>query len=876
MKISVNLVNKYLKNPLSTQQMAETLERTEVEVEEILYANQLDDKIIVAEVLSVKNHPNADKLKIADVDNGIEVVNIVCGAPNLLKGMKVALAQTGTTLPSGDVIGEAEIRGVKSHGMLCSAYELGWSDDHSGLVELDPSLPLGKSLCDIATNSDILDIKTPSNRWDYLSYIGLSREISACLTDNDVVEPEVHQHKYQNREVVKVKDQDSCKAIYSARISINNHVKTPKWLTDYLNDSGMRSVNAVVDITNFVMLEHGQPSHAYDAKKLKGQLAVRMAKSGERLTTLVGKTITLNPKDLLVVDNSGPVGLAGVMGGNKTETDENTTEIMLEVANFDKTIVRRSAMRHGLRTEASSRFERGLPVPLPLYAMNRLISLIEEICEGKLLDPPTAQINLQDKNIGLLGMRIRRAEQFLGYKIDEKEIVALLSKRGFVPRHFSFTKEIRQLSGAGFEKDPDLPQIIYAKAGILFRDLSDMLTRGMEVPKNSLKTGDLIFVQNKANKVTESYVYTGNRKIIIWNEKKKICELKTISSFAGANYVARRYVNNFNHIISVEIPWWRNDISSEVDLFEELAKSIGYDSMPETLPNLPPSATTQHSLLPSLMELRTMLVGTGANEVMTYSFVSAKDLTDTLVNPAGCLQIENPLSSEQDYLRSSMLASHLRVVAKNQSYDASAFYEVSRVYKKVGKTASESWKLGLAVCGSDSLLRLKGLIDIILEIYKIDAGFRRNPNNKLFIANRSAEITSGFGSFGQVDFTILSNFDVQTEVSWAELDIEEILNNAKKIKAREPVPYMLVRKEITVEVDDYSTFSDLKQKLKNLVREVVFRSEFSNEELRKKSRKRITISLIMDMGPNPKGQEISNTLDEACKKVSEIAKAQVL
>jgi len=204
MKISVDLINSYLINKLSTEKMAEVIERTEVEVEEILYANKLDEKLITAKVVEVIKHPNADKLNKAKVDNGTALIDIVCGAPNISEGLVVALAQVGSVLPDGFEIGEAKIRGEVSHGMLCSEKELAWGEDHGGIVELDPSLPIGQSLCDIAKMSDIIDIKTPSNRWDYLSYVGLSREIAACDDQNSLIEPESHEITYKNREVAKV------------------------------------------------------------------------------------------------------------------------------------------------------------------------------------------------------------------------------------------------------------------------------------------------------------------------------------------------------------------------------------------------------------------------------------------------------------------------------------------------------------------------------------------------------------------------------------------------------------------------------------------------------------------------------------------------
>jgi len=877
MNISAKLINQYLKKPLKTQEMAEVLEKSEVEVEEIIYAAQLDEKIITASVKEVSKHPNADKLKLVTVSTDAGEIEVVCGAPNVRPGLVVALAQVGSVLPSGDVIEEATIRGEKSHGMLCSALELGWGDDHSGIVELDPTLPLGKSLCDIAENSDIIDIKTPSNRWDYLSYIGLTREIAANLADNDLVEPKLEEITYNDREVVKVKSTAECRAFVYAKLSIQTNSKSPQWLVDNLQASGMRSINPVVDITNFVMLETGQPSHAYDAKKIKGSLGVRNATPGEELTTLDGKLLKLSSKDVMIVDKSGPIGLAGVMGGLSTETTESTQQIILEVANFDKTSVRRSALRHGLRTEASSRFERGLPLPLPHYAANRIIGLLKEICGAQMVEQPNRQLYgaIDDE---FLGMRQRKAEKFLGYKLDEKAVQQALSKRGFKPSHFSLSKQLRALPDRlEANGKSNFVEKIYSMAGVkLGQSLQDLLASGMDVPPNALKPGDLILLSATAGSLYDAFIVTAAGKAAGYiDQRKKV--LSTASLVKSKNYVgSRRYVDNFNHIISVEVPWWRLDITSEVDLFEEVAKAMGYENMPATLPLMEPTNTESHQLLPHLLNLKNALVSYGMVEVMTHSFVSKKDIITSLSNLEKNLQVENPLSSEQDYLRSNLLPSHLRAVAKNLSTDNSAIFELSRVYEKSAKAAHESWRLAITVWGAQSLLRLKGVIDVVFDYYKLGPSYKRELNSEWFYSGRSARIGSGFGYFGQLNDSILRDFDISKEVSYAELNIEEIIESRVRPKITEVLPYQIIKRDITVETNSLATFEELKNSLEKTCKSTNYVGEYVDDSLKSQSRKRISISVDFDLGPNPTAQQIDDQLKECVVNLEKLPQAKVL
>jgi phenylalanyl-tRNA synthetase beta chain len=320
MKIAIETLNRYLKQPRSTEAIIKLLERTEIELEEVITGGTLDPKIILVKTVDVQPHPNADRLRLVVVSDGRKKIRVVCGAPNVTVNQRVGLVPPGAVLPDGTKIETAKIRGEVSHGMLASAKELGLSDDHGGIhvFEEDQS-KLGTSLCDIVFSKDVLDIKTPANRWDYLSGVGIAREIAAYDDGQQVVEPEVGSYTYKNTEPVIVKAREDSRRFVSARLRLKNDAKSPTWLVDNLAANGIATHNPVVDITNFVMLETGQPSHAYDATTLSGCLEVRHAKKREKITTLDDEVRELSENDLVVCDASGPVGLAGVMGGASTQ-----------------------------------------------------------------------------------------------------------------------------------------------------------------------------------------------------------------------------------------------------------------------------------------------------------------------------------------------------------------------------------------------------------------------------------------------------------------------------------------------------------------------------------------------------------------------------
>jgi phenylalanyl-tRNA synthetase beta subunit len=906
MRLSVNSVNSYLSRKLSTQEIVDALEKTEVEVEDVLLASKLDSNIVTAKVLKISKHPNADKLRLAEISFGNKISLVVCGAENLAVNMIVAYAQPKSVLPDGSKIEKAVIRGQKSAGMLCSAKELAISDDHAGILELDPSLPTGISLCDIESIGDVLDIKTPANRWDMLSIIGLAREVSANTDLSQIIEPKTLDIKYFDKKYVNVKEIGECSRFISARLSIAKSTTTPAWIVDNLEAAGLRSINSIVDITNFVMLETGQPSHAYDSSKLNGVMQVRFAKKGELLPTLDGVSRKLDKADLVIADSNGPIALAGVMGGASTEVDSSTTDILLEVANFDKTTVRRSALRHGIRTEASGRFEKGLPLPLQDFAMKRLLYLFETVCSAKIVDGPFDQLNAWPW-IQFLGLRVRSAEKFLGTKIDEKKLVKGLKARGFSAEHFSLSSEANKhlgkpyLLGASFKQNGEnefdcsyLTERIYSKIGIAIgHTAKQQFDNGTSVEADSLRPGDLLFYSGHwdkissaergdighvgmvlaGNKVLEASQYEYDKKSKQYKKSKaggvRLTQVENFTenpSYKGA----RRYTESFNHIIAVTCPWWRSDITIEQDLFEEAAKIVGYENITATLPQLPPTQTDKHQLVLKLDALRDFLVSQGFFEIMTYSFVSNKHLRLSGLSEDSHLKIINPLSIEQEFLRSSIMMSHIQVASNNRSYwqKEFTFFELSRVYYKDSTQKNnkrESWQLAITAIGEGSVSRLQNILRSTGQKYSWKSRIE-NTSKQNYIEGRCASLVvdgSSVGVFGQIKPSLLKNYKYSAEVSFLEISISEDLITPKEEVVEPVAVYSYIDRDFTIEVDrscQWQSVIDALPKKNELIR-LEFVSYFSDESLVSKNKKRLSFRVWLDCGSQPSQKQISLASD---------------
>jgi phenylalanyl-tRNA synthetase beta chain len=392
MKVPLGWLAEWVDLP-DEAELCERLTLAGLEIEEILRSGPDLSAIRVGHVLERRQHPNADRLSLCRVDvGGPDAISVVCGAPNVAEGQKVAVALPGTKLPDGTVLKKSKIRGEASEGMICSARELGLSDEHAGILVLDPAAKVGAALPEVMRAGEtILDVEITPNRGDWVSMLGMAREVQALFGGALRVPPcePVEGARPATQDVaIRIEAPDGC-ARYVGRIVRGVRVgPSPDWLRARLESAGMRSINNVVDATNLVLHEFGQPLHAFDLGTLRGaQVRVRRALEGEKLATLDGETRALAATDLVIADAERAIALAGVIGGAETEVREATTDILIESAQFAPKSVRRSGRRVGLRTEASYRFERGVDRDGVARAADRCARLVAELSGGTLSGP---------------------------------------------------------------------------------------------------------------------------------------------------------------------------------------------------------------------------------------------------------------------------------------------------------------------------------------------------------------------------------------------------------------------------------------------------------------------------------------------------------
>lgn len=387
MLLSYLWLKTYLPKVPAPEKLTELMLLHGLDVESTTSTNAAYDHVVVGEIVGIRPHPNADKLRLADVVVAVDgpAQEIVCGAPNIAIGQKVPVALLGATLPNGVTIEPRAIRGVTSNGMLCARDELGLGSDHSGIFVLDPKTKVGTPLAQVLDQDDdtIFDVTTPANRADLMSMRGLAWEIGAILGQRPSFPAvKLPASGASERPEVTAVDQQLCARYTLRAIRGLTMQASPTWLQQRLQAAGMRPINVVVDVTNYIMLEYGQPLHAFDAQKLSGPIEVRAAVAGEQLTTLDNKARQLDPTMLVIADHHGPVALAGVMGGAATEVTDQTTDIYLEAAIFHPVAIRKTSRRLGLVSEASKRFEKGLWLALPQRASHAAAALLVELCGG--------------------------------------------------------------------------------------------------------------------------------------------------------------------------------------------------------------------------------------------------------------------------------------------------------------------------------------------------------------------------------------------------------------------------------------------------------------------------------------------------------------
>src|SRR5215475_13493177 len=397
MKFSVNWLREFVDLPKNPEEIAELLTRAGIETKNIETRGANIGKVVVSQITASSRHPNADRLTVCEVDDGSGTKRqIVCGATNYKVGDKVPLALPGTKLPNGTEIRKSKLRGVESEGMLCSPIELCLGEDASGLLILSPDAKVGAPSADLFPPDTILDVEITPNRGDLLSHFGLAREIAA-LTNKEIV-GQAHRLPAGGAPVLQksgitISATRECPFFSLRKIDNVKVGPSPQWLRAKIESVGVRSINNIVDVSNFVMLEFGQPTHAFDADKLKGDINVRLAHEGEKFLALDGKTYSLGPDNCVVADQQRAVGIGGVMGGEETGVTESTRNVLLEAAYFLPAIIRRTARELNLPSDASYRFERGVDPEMVLRASQRATELIQEIAGGT----PAKEINVAGK-----------------------------------------------------------------------------------------------------------------------------------------------------------------------------------------------------------------------------------------------------------------------------------------------------------------------------------------------------------------------------------------------------------------------------------------------------------------------------------------------
>ena len=714
MRVPLSWLKKYVPISLPPKELAHRLTMAGTEVGELeqIGGNWDRDKVVVGHVLKVERHPNADRLTLPTVDLGDgETMTVVCGAPNVAAGQKIAFAREGALLispRSGKVepLKAAKIRGVTSSGMVCSAMELGLSEEHEGILVLDEDAPVGTPLVDYLGDA-VLDIDVTPNRPDCLSILGIAHEVAA-LTGERLTEPDLSYPEegtpIESQVKIEIADPHLCYRYTASLVSGIKVGPSPPWLQDALVKAGQRPINNVVDITNYAMLEYGQPLHAFDFDTVEDRtIIVRAARPGEVLVSLDGEKRTLSPPMLTIADADDAIGLAGVMGGANSEMHEGTTSVLIESASFDPINTRRTASALRLNSEASYRFERGIRAELAPLALRRATHLILEIAGGKAAQG-IIDLYPGEKETPAVRISLQRIKQVLGVDFSMREVERVLNSLGF--------------------------------------------------------------------------------------ERTRTTESKTTPASRGDN------------ALWMKVPYWRSDIAIEDDLVEEVARIVGYDTIPTTTLSTP---IPHHQPQPmrSLKEnLRDLLAAAGMQETISYPLTNlgTLDSVGALGDGPQPLKIANPMSSELDTLRTSLRGSMLETLASNRrtSHDEGIrLFEMGRVYLPkeeakerelpeeremlVGVLSGPRFPVSWLAGQEDmDFFDAKGVMESAFG--QMGAHIEYEPSSDPILhPGKTARLVCGgnaVGVMGEVHPSVLERFDVEgSSATLFEVDLESLLHS---------------------------------------------------------------------------------------------------
>ena len=730
MQVSTKWLKDYIKIDITPEELAEKFTMAGVPVENVVHADEGLEKVVTGKIEKLEAHPDSDHLQVCQMNVGTgELLQIVTGAPNVKQGQVVPVALVGAHLPNGQKISKGKLRGVASNGMLCSAQELNLDleglpeEQKTGIYILPDDTPVGVPAKEVLGLDDvILEFELTANRGDCFSVFGLVRE-AAVLTNQESVLPEIKVKEDSSESAadlitIKIDATDLCSR-FSSRVLRNVKLgPSPEWMQQRLQGAGIRAINNVVDVTNFVMVELGQPMHAYDYDEVAGHvLNARRAVEGEQLHTLDDSNRLAKGGELVIADAEKAAGLAGVMGGFETEITEKTKTVVLEAASFNSASIRRTSRAVGLHSEASGRFERGVDETQTIRALDRAAQLLQDmgactVCKG------VVDVYPSPKSEVVVDFTPEQINSRLGTNVKISEIVDILTKLGF------------EVSSKG-------------------------------------------------------------------------------------------------DIYSAKVPHWRNDVTMWEDLSEEVARIIGFDKIPSTLPIGETSQGHQSDMQNFVDKIKSVLVSLGMNEELSFSFTNPT-MFDKMNIPQDsdlrkAVPIMNPLTDDYPLLRTNLLSSIMENAARNYSRknEDIKLFEIAPVfYPKalpiteqpiemlklagliMGRRDPKGWNQGN---GEVDFYDMKGIVEelfnqLSIEKYTVEVGehFAMHPG-KTAVFKKGKDILA---TVGELHPAITNAFDIPKKIYVFEADVATLLKYTAKAFHYEQLPkYPAISRDLAVLVD---------------------------------------------------------------------------
>lgn len=778
MQVSTKWLKDFLDIKITADELAEKFTMAGLPVENVVHAGAGLEKVVTGKIEEITPHENSDHLLVCQVNVGAgDLLQIVTGAQNVKQGDIVPVALVGADLPCGKKISKGKLRGVVSNGMLCSPDELKIEGDSSGILILPADTPIGIPVAQVlGLDDDILEFELTANRGDCFSVFGLVREAGVILNQTPKFpEIKVTEDAAKNSAdliEIKIDAPDLCSR-FSARVLTDIKLApSPEWMQKRLEDAGIRAINNVVDVTNFVMVELGQPMHAYDYDEIAGKvLNARRSVKGEQLHTLDDSNRLANGSELVIADAEKAAGLAGVMGGFETEITEKTKTVVLEAASFNPASIRRTSRAVGLHSEASGRFERGTNEKATITALDRAAQLLQEmgackVCSGvvDVYPAPKPEVTVQ--------FTCRQINERLGTSYTDKEIIDVLQALGF-----KVSEVAPELDGEEF-----MDKISFAA--------KNLGTAARNLAQNS-EVDD--FIQSIGKTVGELMKRGG---------------VETATTY------------------TVTVPDWRNDVTLMDDLSEEVARIYGYDKIPATLPK--GSQQGRQSQFQNFTDsIKNILASLGMNEEISFAFTHP-DMFDKLQIPADselrrAVPIMNPLTDEYPLLRTTLLSSVLENAARNFSRKNSdlRLFEIAPVFfpknlpvtelphevqKLVGLIMGRREPKGWAQNSAEvDFYDMKGVVEELLaqltiSNYTVEAGehYALHPG-KTAVFKKGREVLA---TVGEVHPAVTESLGITKKIFVFESDVATLLKcTAKKFTFENLPKYPAISRDLAILVD---------------------------------------------------------------------------